>query len=172
MTTVSCRLEGRFVDAKKKLPAWVDPATPDRPWFNVHEPLPWLKPRPYLIGLGRENELREALDQLGFVVINAHLTSGSENPERAFLQELTRRLGFNELGAGHWGAFSDRLWDFLTSNDSTPHAIVISGVDELVDSDIYSFIRCVHNLLSLTEGAGLSDSKANRQIEYFFLGRW
>lgn len=172
MMTVSSRLEGRSVDAKKKLPAWVDPETPDRPWFNVHAPLPWLKPRPYLISLDREVELREALGQLGFVVVEARLASGSEDPERAFLQELTRRLGFNELGAGNWGAFNDRLWDFLTSSDSAPHAVVIRGIDELVDSDIYSFIRCVHNLLSLTEGAGLSDSAANRQIEYFFLGRW
>src|SRR5215813_13133206 len=63
-----------------------------------------------------------------------------------FLRELTVRLGFNELGAGNWDAFNDRLWDFLRSNDSTPYAIVITGLDSLAERDTYHFLRCVHNL--------------------------
>jgi hypothetical protein len=33
--------------------------------------------------------------------------------------------------------------------------------------DIYGFVRCVHLLLSMTEGVGLADGAASRQIEYF-----
>jgi hypothetical protein len=124
------------------------------------------------VGLGGASKLRERLSQAGFVVVHATFSGGVDDPERAFLRELTKRLGFDELGAGHWGAFNDRLWDFLTGLESSPYAVVIEGLDALSQVSTYHFLRCVHNLLSLTEGAGLSDSVANRQIEYFFVGEW
>ncbi|MFD2420088.1 hypothetical protein [Amycolatopsis pigmentata] len=106
------------------------------------------------------------------MVVNASLHEGARDPERAFLVELTQRLRFNELGAGNWAAFEDRLWDFLTSPESTPYAVVIDGLDALARFNTYHFLRCVHNLLSITDGAALTDSTANRQIEYFFVGEW
>ena len=169
----SSNLEGRTVDANKpRVPAWVDRAEPPKLWIDLKEGLSWLKPRPYLVEREREIELRSTLQTMGFAVTEVDLVEGSKNPERVFLLELTRRLGFSEAGAGSWAAFNDHLWDFLRSEDSTPVAIVMTGLDGLARADIYSFTRCVHNLLSLTEGAGLSDSAASRQIEYFFVGRW
>lgn len=166
------RFEDRIVAAERRIPAWVDPATPRRPWIDAQAVLPWLRQRPYLVGGNRAGELRKGLQSADFAVVEASLQDGEKDPERAFLQELTYRLGFDELGAGSWGAFNDRLWDFLTSDESTPFAVMIVGMDALAKSDIYHFLRCVHNLLSLTEGAGLSNSAANRQIEYFFIGEW
>jgi hypothetical protein len=109
---------------------------------------------------------------MGFAVVEVSFTEGAKAPERSFLVELTRQLGLDGIDTGSWAAFNDRLWDFLRSEESTPVAVVITGLDGLAGSDIYSFIRCVHNLLSLTEGAGLSGGAAGRQVEYFFIGRW
>jgi hypothetical protein len=125
-----------------------------------------------LVNPNNAHELCERLSRAGFMVVAASLPSRTEDPERAFLLELTQRLEFDELGAGNWDAFNDRLWDFLTGSESRPYAVVIEGLDVLSRFSTYHFLRCVHNLLSLTEGAGLSDSVANRQIEYFFVGEW
>jgi hypothetical protein len=162
------------MDKSKKRPPWVDPATPDRPWIDVTGAVPWLRDRPYLAYADRAVELRGLLESAGFSIVEANPDWGQAepNPERIFLQELTRRMGFREAGAGSWGAFSDRLWDFLSGSESTPYAVLIAGLDTLAVSDTYHFLRCVHNLLSLTEGVALADSVANRQIEYFFLGEW
>lgn len=169
----SSNLEGRTVDANKpRVPAWVNMAEPPKLWIDLKEGLSWLKPRPNLVEREKEIELRSTLSSIGFAVTDVDLAEGAKNPERVFLLELTRRLGLSEAGAGSWAAFNDRLWDFLRSENSTPVAVVITGLDGLVRSDIYSFTRCVHNLLSLTEGVGLSDSAASRQIEYFFVGGW
>jgi hypothetical protein len=172
MMTDLLNFEDQTVDAEKGVPPWVDPNTPDRPWIDVRIAAPWLQQRPYLVDPGQAEELRQRVGQAGFVLVDAWLEWEGQDPEREFLRELTARLGFNELGAGNWDAFNDRLWDFLRSNDSAPYAIVITGLDSLAERDTYHFLRCVHNLLSLTEGAGLSDSLANRQIEYFFVGAW
>ncbi|WP_162908361.1 hypothetical protein [Allorhizocola rhizosphaerae] len=161
------------MDAKKeRTPAWVDSSAPPKLWINLHQGLPWLKDRPYLVDRGQAAELRSALQGMGFTVVEAMFAGGPKDAERAFLVELTSKLRLNELGAGNWAAFNDRLWDFLKSEDATAVAVVIDGLDRLVDADIYTFVRCIHNLLSLTEGAGLTDSAANRQIEYFFIGDW
>jgi len=160
------------VDAEKRVPPWVDPGGPDRPWIDVAAAVPWLMERPYLVSPSQANDLRERLAVAGFTVVDAWLADRAEHPERAFLVELTQRLGLNELGAGSWPAFNDRLWDFLSGADSMPYGVVICGLDLLAKSSTYHFLRCVHNLLSLTEGAGLADSIANRQIEYFFVGEW
>lgn len=158
--------------AERRIPPWVDPRTPDRPWLDVRAAVPWLQQRPYLVSPNNASELLERLSRAGFVVVAASSPASTEDPERAFLLELTQRLGFDELGAGNWDAFNDRLWDFLTGSESRPYAVVIQGLDALARFSTYHFLRCVHNLLSLTEGAGLSDSVANRQIEYFFVGEW
>jgi hypothetical protein len=173
ITMNSSNLEGQTVDANKpRVPAWVNREEPPKLWIDLREELSWLKPRPYLVEREKEIELRSTLSSMGFTVAEVDLAEGPKDPERVFLLELTRRLGLSEAGAGSWAALNDRLWDFLRSEDSTPVAVVITGLDRLARSDIYSFLRCVHNLLSLTEGAGLSDSAASRQIEYFFVGGW
>lgn len=158
--------------SKERIPAWVDSSAPPKLWINLAAGLPWLKARPHLVDHGRAAELRLGLRGMGFSVVDATFPGGTVDAEKAFLIELTRKLQFNELGAGNWDAFNDRLWDFLKSDDPTAVAVVIDGLDSLLDSDLYSFIRCVHNLLSLTEAVGLTDSAANRQIEYFFIGNW
>lgn len=160
------------MDVEKRIPPWVDPRKPDRPWLDVGVAVPWLRQRPYLVSPRSVVELRAHLSRAGFTVVEASAPDSTEDPERAFLTELTQRLGFDELGAGNWAAFNDRLWDFLTGAESTPYAVVIEGLDVLARFSTYHFLRCVHNLLSLTEGAGLADPVANRQIEYFFVGEW
>jgi hypothetical protein len=162
----------RTVDAKRNLRPWVDPTTPERPWIDVHTAARWLKQRPYLIESGLAIDLRASLQNAGFMVVDVILEGHSDDPEGEFLKGLTRELGFRGPGAGSWAAFNDRLWDFLAGADSTPYAVVITGIDGLAERSTYHFVRCIHNLLSLTEGAGLTDSAANRQIEYFFVGDW
>jgi hypothetical protein len=117
-------------------------------------------------------ELRQELSAAGFYLVEARYNASDAPPERVFLMELTERLEFPRSGAGSWAAFNDRLWDFLTAGERNAVAVIIFGLDELLRGDIYSFLRCVHNLLSLTEGAGLSDASADRQIEYLFVGNW
>jgi hypothetical protein len=112
------------------------------------------------------------LKQAGFSVVDARLEESADNPEREFLKELTRRLGFQEAGAGNWMAFADRLSDFLSGTESAPYAVIINGLDALARSSLYHFLRCVHNLLLIRETAPLSDVTANRQIEFFFVGEW
>lgn len=171
--TDSYRFEAPSVDAKgSKPPPWVNRSTPWRAWIDVMGGLPWLKPRPYLIAEERLAELRAKLPEMGFSVVEISCENSPDNPERTFLTELTRGLRLSDIGAGNWDTFNDRLWDFLRIQGGEPVALVILDLDSLLRSDVHSFVRCVHNLLSLTEGAGLADSAADRQIEYFFVGRW
>ncbi|MGI8335231.1 hypothetical protein ACRYCC_35225 [Actinomadura scrupuli] len=159
------------MDAEQpKLPAWAK-GVPS-PWIDLQDLLPWLKPRPYLVDQSRTPELQAKLAGAGFHIVEVHYNHSEAPPEQVFLIELTKKLEFPQSGAGGWAAFNDRLWDFLTSGDRTAVAVLIMGLDTLLGEDVYSFTRCVHNLLSLTEGAGLSDSAADRQIEYFFVGSW
>jgi hypothetical protein len=161
------------VGANRKRPPWVDPATPERPWINVQQVVPWVRyPPPYLVSSSRVAELRGKLKRAGFSVVDARLEESADNPEREFLKELTRRLGFQEAGAGNWMAFADRLSDFLSGTESAPYAVIINGLDALARSSLYYFLRCVHNLLLIRETAPLSDVTANRQIEFFFVGEW
>ncbi|MFC0437069.1 hypothetical protein [Kutzneria buriramensis] len=105
----------------------------------------------------------------GFRVVEAEVSPNPEDVESALLVELTRKLGFSELGVGGWAAFGDRLWDLLTAKAEPPVAIVVAG---LTPGRLHAFVRRVHNVLSLTEAVGLSDDRADRQVEYFFLADW
>lgn len=153
-----------------RVPAWVRTSVPPRLWIDLAKHIPWLRPRPYLVEPGRATELRDTLQAIGFLVVDAALPVGAENVEQTFLAELARQLEFDELAGTNWAAFNDRLWDFV-AEDSTAVGVMITGLDSL-RSDTYTLLRCVHNLLSLTEGPGLTDGVADRQIEYFFVGRW
>ena len=82
------------------------------------------------------------MSRAGFEVVDESLPKGAEDPECAFLTALTRALRFEELGAGSWAAFNDRLWDFLTGQESTPHAVVIGGLDALARFSTHHFLRC------------------------------
>jgi len=161
------------VDASSsRVPPWVDATAPPRLWIDVINGLPWLKPPPYLVESDRQDEARTGLAAMGFSIVEAMFTGTPENAEESLLVELTRRLRFDEAGAGSWAAFNDRLWDFLSSQETEAVAVVIGGLDQLIESSIHGLLRCVHTLLSLTEGVGLANSSASRQIEYFFVGRW
>ena len=81
-------------------------------------------------------------------------------------------MGFSDVGAGSWAAFNDRLWDLLTADDELPVALFIGGLDQLLPHELHSLVRCIHNLLSMTEGVGLTDVSADLQVEYFFVGTW
>jgi hypothetical protein len=134
--------------------------------------LPWLKSKPYLVAPTKVDELTQSLEGLGFRLISAKLPSGVSDVEETLLVELTRELKFAASGAGSWAAYNDRLWDLQVGEDDTPVAILISGLDRLIFSDLHSLLRCIHNLLSMTEAVGLSDGRADLQIEYFFVGSW
>lgn len=132
--------------------------------------IPWLREGPYLVKPGRGAELRESLERAGFLVVEA--ASGAGDPERGLLEDLTRKLGLREAGAGNWAAYSDRLWDFLSGSESQPCAVVITGLDKVEEHDTRVFVKCIHNLLTMPYGIVRNDPTANRQIEYFFLGEW
>lgn len=108
----------------------------------------------------------------GFQVVRAAFPGSRGSAEEVLLVELTGKLGFSARGAGSWAAFSDRLWDLQRSAGEPPVAVVVGGLDELSRVDLHGFVRCVHNLLSMTEGVGLADRADDRQIEYFFVGSW
>lgn len=141
-------------------------------WIDLVNALPWLESRPYLVGTPQLQELLQALERLGFRMVNAELPPGAGDVEKALLVELSQRLKFPESGAGGWASYSDRLWDLKTEKGGAPLAIIIAGLDRLLPSQLHSFLRCVHNLLSMTEAVGLSDDRADLQIEYFFIGVW
>jgi hypothetical protein len=156
--------EGRSVDAET-------PRAP-RLWADLVANLPWLKSKPFLVEGGDEKLLVETVVGLGFRMVSVDLPGDARNPEEELLVRLTESLDFSELGAGSWAAYSDRLWDLQMSDGEPPVAIIIRGLDHLLRSDVHSFVRCVHNLLSMTEAVGLSDARADLQIEYFFVGVW
>jgi hypothetical protein len=131
----------------------------------------WLTTAPYLLETGDLDATLRGLGELGFWVVRAEAPERG-NLEEGLLVELSARLGFSPLGAGSWAAFNDRLWDLLTARGEPPVAVVIEGADRLLRRSLHTFVRCVHNLLSLTEGVGLSDKHAQRQVEYFFVGEW
>lgn len=141
-------------------------------WVDLEASLPWLGSRPYLVDTADGGRLIEALPGFGFHVFVAEVPDRHTNIERALLVELSRVLGFSELGAGSWAAYSGRLWDLQRSEDRGPIAIVINGLDDALTGDLHAFVRCVHFLLSMTEGVGLEHESADRQIEYFFVGNW
>ncbi|MFG1622109.1 hypothetical protein [Kribbella sp. NPDC049227] len=140
-------------------------------WVDVVARMPWLTTEPYLLERRELEATLRGLEELGFRVVRADAPDGGDL-EEALLIELSARLGFSPLGAGSWAAFNDRLWDLLTARDEPPVAVVIDGADRLLRRSLHTFVRCVHNLLSLTEGVGLSDTQAQRQVEYFFVGEW
>lgn len=141
-------------------------------WIDLAVNLPWLRPKPFLVEGSDEKLLVETVVELGFRLVCVDLPQDAANPEEELLKELSRALDFSELGAGHWAAYCDRLWDLLIAEDEPPLAIIIRGLDHLHRSDMHSFLRCVHNLLWMTRAMNVSDSRADLQIEYFFVGEW
>ncbi|HET6738349.1 MAG TPA: hypothetical protein VFH76_05435 [Kribbella sp.] len=138
-------------------------------YVDLEARLPWLTAEPYLLDVADLAATRAALDELGFRTVTAKAPAAGDL-ERSLLVELTERLGFTALGAGSWAAFSDRLWDLVTESWDPPIAVVIEGFSRLMEVDLRTFVRCVHNLVSLTECVGLADDRAQRQFVYFFVG--
>lgn len=157
------RSEGRIVDASKS-GEWAD-------WVDVEERLPWLTTEPYLLKTEDLEKTLVSLEALGFRVIMVQAPDG-DNLEKKLLIELSRSLDFTPVGAGSWAAFSDRLWDLLSEAWDPPVAVFVEGADRLLATDLHVFVRCVHNLVSLTERVGLADDQAQRQVVYFFVGHW
>jgi hypothetical protein len=161
------------VDAESpRLPLRSQQPDLSRPWLDVSAALPKLARRPYLVATSRTDELIAALAGIGFRVVSVSGEVESSDFADDLLTKLTRILGFSEAGAGSWAAFNDRFWDLLTSPDPQPVALVVHGLDSLVHRDVHALLLCVHNLLSMTEGVGLEDASASRQVEHFFVGDW
>lgn len=140
-------------------------------WIDLEANLPWLTTEPYLL----EREDLEAtlggLGELGFRVVRAQAPEQGDL-EEGLLIELSGRLAFSGVGAGSWAAFSDRLWDLLTAPEEPPVAVVIERFDRILQQSLHTFVRCIHNLVFITEGVGLSDERADLQVAYFFVGDW
>lgn len=144
-----------------------------RPWLDVVSELTMLRSRPYMIEVDESALVVEALQSMGFRVVEVHWSPSVLDAEQSLLIELTRRLGFSELGAGNWAAFNDRLWDLQKyGKDEPPVALMIYGLDRLLACDIQSFVGSIYRLLSLTESVELDDQRNDLQIEYFFVGGW
>ncbi len=143
-----------------------------RCWVDPGDGLPWLTSRPYFVSPRNLPELRESLVARGFRFVELEASVDIGDVEKTLLVQLTATLEFNVLGAGSWAAYSDRLWDLQMSESEQPVAIAITGLAELVPTRLHDFVRVVHNLLSMTEAVGLSDDRADLQIEYLFVGDW
>lgn len=159
----SPRSEGRIVDVDKPR----EPAL----WIDLAAHMPWLPKQPYLVETSDLEPTLRQLELLEFRVVRL-AAPGKGNLEETLLIDLTARLGFSALGAGSWAAFEDRLWDLQHAPGEPPVAIVIEGFDHLMRQSLHAFVRCVHNLLSMTEAVGLSDARNDLQIEYFIVGEW
>lgn len=159
----SFRLEGRIVDADMSH-EWAD-------WVDIERSMPWLPTEPYLLMAADLDRTLAALDEHGFKIVRMQMPDGVD-VEVALLTELSKKLEFTTVGVGSWAAFADRLWDLLTESWYPPIAVIIEQADSLLARDVHAFVRCVHNLLALTEGVGSSDRDAQRQVEYFFIGKW
>ena len=144
-----------------------------RPWLDVVSELTILRSRPYLIEVDESGLVVETLRSMGFRVVEVHWPPSALDAEQSLLIELTRRLGFSELGAGSWAAFNDRLWDLqMYDKGEPPIALMIHGLDRLLMRDVQSFVGSIHRLLSMTESVELDDQRNDLQIEYFFVGGW
>ncbi|MGC5012808.1 hypothetical protein ACLQ2R_18750 [Streptosporangium sp. DT93] len=141
-------------------------------WVDVVGRISWLRSRPFLVDVSKVGALVGDLSESGFRVVRVDFPRGAADSEEALLIELSGRLGFSESGAGSWAAYNDRLWDLQTAESEPPLAVLIEGLDALLQSDVQRFVRCVHNLLSMTEAADPADAETGLQIEYFFTGRW
>ena len=150
----------------------VDGVREPRLWVDLERKIPWLPKKPYLVE-GRDlARTQRILGESGFRIVRAQAPA-SGVLEEALLVELTEKLQFAASGAGSWAAFNDRLWDLLVAAADEPAvAILIEGSDRLLRADLHAFVRCVHNLLSMTQGVGVSDERADLQVEYFFVGNW
>jgi RNAse (barnase) inhibitor barstar len=143
------------------------------PWVDVEAGIDWLPTSPYLLTPDRLTPTVQRLEFLGFQVVRVNAGALAPDLEDSLLIELSKALSFSPLGAGHWGAFSDRLWDLLTAENKQPVAVLIEDFDHVLRADFHTFVRIVHKLLSLTEDLGMnSETEADRQVEYFFLGLW
>jgi hypothetical protein len=90
--------------------------------------------------------------------------------EAGLLVELSRNLGITAHGAGSLAAFSVRLWDLLTEEWYPSVSVVVERAARLLANDLQAFVRCVLNLVSLSELVGLADRRAQRQVVFFFVG--
>ncbi|WP_327637819.1 hypothetical protein OHB24_05290 [Kribbella sp. NBC_00482] len=140
-------------------------------WVDVEARLPWLTTEPYLLETDDLGRTLTSLEELGFRVVRVQAPQEGDL-ESGLLVELSEGLGFTGLGAGSWAAFADRLWDLLTDGWHPPVAVIVEDADRLLAKDLHTFVRCVHKLVSLTEGVGFSDDRAQRQVVYFFIGHW
>ncbi|WP_328330198.1 hypothetical protein OHA70_08115 [Kribbella sp. NBC_00382] len=133
----------------------------------------WLTTSPYLLSKNQLTRTVDSLESLEFQVVRVDAGELGPDLEESVLIVLSKALSFSPLGAGHWGAFSDRLWDVLTGENKQPLAILLEDFDQVLRTDFHAFVRIVHMLLSLTEDLGLKmESPTARQIEYFFVGTW
>ncbi|MEU4293980.1 hypothetical protein AB0E63_37665 [Kribbella sp. NPDC026596] len=148
-----------------------DKSREPRVWADLEARMGWLPKEPYLLESGDLKATLRELDALGFRVVRTRAPEEG-NLEEALLIELTERLGFAAGGAGSWAAFEDRLWDLQHAPGEPPIAVVIDGFDRFMRRSVHTFVRCIHNLVSMTEAVGLSDERADLQIEYFFVGDW
>lgn len=150
--------------AASKAREWAD-------WVDVEEQLPWLTTEPYLLQVDDLNRTVASLDACGFQLVSVQMPEDGDL-ETKLLIELSKQLGFALVGSGSWAEFSDRLWDLLSASWNPPIAVMLHGSDQLLANNLHVFLRCLHNLLSLTEAVGLSHSEAQRQVVYFFVGSW
>jgi hypothetical protein len=141
------------------------------PWVDLEANIDWLAGRPHLIAEYLLQATVDRLEALGFQVIRLEVHDVDEKFEESLLIELCRRLEFSPAGAGSYASFNDRLWDFLEA-DRPPVAIVIQHFDRVLNTDVRAFARCIYQLLSMTEDAGVSAPDADLQLEFFFSGRW
>lgn len=141
-------------------------------WVDVELLIDGLPKEPYLVAQSEFESISSKLKGAGFQVFGVDIQDVGPAIEEDLLVDLSAELGFSMLGAGSWAAFNDRLWDLLTAEEKTPVAIFIRNSDKIRDANLHTFVRCVHNLVSMTESVGLSDAVADRQVAYFFTGEW
>jgi hypothetical protein len=153
-------------------PAWVDLATPERPWNSLEGVVDGAPFEPYLVETRAAEDLRNRLREIGFDAVDIVFDPASSDPERSLLRSIGQGLSLDPVEVSNWPTYADRIGILLSGRESTPLAVIVNQSGELADRSMYHFVRCVHILLSLTEVSILNDPRANRQLEYFFVGDW
>ncbi|WP_371615856.1 barstar family protein [Streptomyces sp. NBC_00454] len=147
------------ISARERLARWEDLPMSK---FDVGD-------RPYLIS---EAECRKVLDGLaGAGVSILEADASGVLSEDDFLVLLGRVYGFPEYYGENWDAFLDCFADVVEA-DSAPIVLVISGLSSFFESDFRSFLRCLHELESVTESIPLFRSVIPRKVVNLYPGHW
>lgn len=137
----------------------------DIEWVELRHEIPDYRGDPILVSTSDEELVVERLERRGFDVRVADPDERGE--ERSVLVALGKSLDFPDYYGVNWDAFDECFSDFVDSA-KPPVAVVVRGLDSLLDADAQRFGRTIHFLLDTARGASVE----HFQLEFIFPGSW